>query len=129
MGFMPVAAAGSSCCILVSCAERRAVVGTEQWARLKSRCQHQLSLQHFPSAQAFISDKTRAKALAPPGGEPPNRIKKQLLAEVGEGVWGVAACVFGFLGEMGEQCMCRLRSSSASKSYQGKRLKKCRMLC
>lgn len=36
-------------------------------------------------AQVFISDKTRAKALAAPGGEPPNRIKKQLLAEVGRG--------------------------------------------
>ena len=32
--------------------------------------------------QVFVSDKTRAAALAPPGGEPPNRIKKQLLAEV-----------------------------------------------
>ena len=47
--------------------------------------------------QVFVSDKTRAAALAPPGGEPPNRIKKQLLAEVrrragreaglGGGVW------------------------------------------
>ncbi|PRW20260.1 IQ and AAA domain-containing 1 [Chlorella sorokiniana] len=34
--------------------------------------------------QVFISDKTRAKVLAPPGGEPPNRIKKQLLAEVAD---------------------------------------------
>ena len=34
--------------------------------------------------QVFVSDKTRAAALAPPGGEPPNRIKKQLLAEVHE---------------------------------------------
>lgn len=35
--------------------------------------------------QVFVSDKTRAKALAAalPGGEPPNRVKKQLLAEVG----------------------------------------------
>lgn len=32
--------------------------------------------------QVFVSDKTRAKTLTPPGGEPPNRIKKQLLAEV-----------------------------------------------
>ena len=33
--------------------------------------------------QVFVSDKTRAKALAPPGGEPPNRIRKHLVAEAG----------------------------------------------
>ncbi|KAL4420798.1 hypothetical protein ABPG75_010454 [Micractinium tetrahymenae] len=34
--------------------------------------------------QVFVSDKTRARALAGPGGEPPNRIRKQLLAEVSD---------------------------------------------
>lgn len=32
--------------------------------------------------QVFVLDRTRARALAGPGGEPPNRIRKQLLAEV-----------------------------------------------
>lgn len=55
--------------------------------------------------QVFVSDKTRAAALAPPGGEPPNRIKKQLLAEVrrragrgaglGGGVWRAWVVVCG----------------------------------
>ena len=40
--------------------------------------------------QVFVSDKTRATALAPPGGEPPNRIKKQLLAEVRQRGGGMA---------------------------------------
>ena len=34
--------------------------------------------------QVFVSDKTRAKELTPPGGEPPNRIRKLLAAEVEE---------------------------------------------
>lgn len=32
--------------------------------------------------RVFVLDKTRARALAGPGGEPPNRIRKQLLSEV-----------------------------------------------
>lgn len=36
--------------------------------------------------QVFVLDRTRARALAGPGGEPPNRIRKQLLAEVRPGL-------------------------------------------
>jgi hypothetical protein len=45
--------------------------------------------------QVFVSDKTRAAALAPPGGEPPNRIKKQLLAEVRQRHAQAVAVVLG----------------------------------
>ena len=41
----------------------------------------------LPPPQVLISDKTRAKALAPPSGEPPNRIRKQLLAEASGSAW------------------------------------------
>ncbi len=36
----------------------------------------------------FLTDRARAELVTPAGGEPPNRIKKALVAEVMEGVGG-----------------------------------------
>ena len=46
-----------------------------------------------PPLPASRSDKARAKALAGPGAEPHNRIRKALLAEArGRGLGGAGAC-------------------------------------